>query len=138
MFQAEKIWNSYFNLNGLYAGYLANPNDPTSLRPWVIPIKGVKQQRAGVSILNNVINPTKGEKAILRYELEKSGSVTINIFSLSGDVVKTLFKGRQASGSYSYTWDGKNTGGRAVARGIYFIRIVGPDIDEYRKVMVVK
>ena len=127
-----------FNLNGLYAGYLSDPNDPTTLKPWVIPIKGLKQQRAGVTILNNVINPRNGEKAILRYELEKSGIVTINIFSLSGDVVKTLFKGRQASGSYSYTWDGKNTGGRDVARGIYFIRIVGPGIDEYRKVMVVK
>ena len=127
-----------FNLGGLYAGYLKDPTDPRTISPWKIPIKGVKKQRAGVTILNNVINPREGEKAILQYDLEKTGTVTINIFSLSGDVVKTLFKGRQTSGSYSFTWDGKNTGGRAVARGIYFIRVVGPDVDEYRKVMVVK
>jgi fibronectin-binding autotransporter adhesin len=35
-------------------------------------------------------------------------------------------------------WDGRNSGGRIVAKGIYFIRIVAPDIDETRKVLVVK
>jgi flagellar hook assembly protein FlgD len=72
------------------------------------------------------------------YDLPKTGAVTINVFNLSGEIVKTLFKGTQPKGSYSYTWDGTNKGGRKVARGIYFIRVVGPDIDEYRKVMVVK
>ena len=125
-------------LGGLYCSDVRDPDDPRTLIPWKVKITGVKKQRAGVTILNNVINPLEGEKTVLQYDLEKSGAVTINIFSLSGDVVKTLFKGRQAKGSYSFTWDGKNTGGRAVARGIYFIRIVGPDVDEYRKVMVVK
>ncbi len=125
-------------LGGLYCSDVRDPDDPRTLIPWKVKITGVKKQRAGVTILNNVINPLEGEKTVLQYDLEKSGAVTINIFSLSGDVVQTLFKGRQAKGSYSFTWDGKNTGGRAVARGIYFIRIVGPDVDEYRKVMVVK
>ena len=122
----------------LYCARAADSSDPRTVAPWSMKVRGVKKQRAGVTILNNVINPLEGEKTILTYDLEKSGTVTINIFSLSGDVVKTLFKGRQPSGSYRFTWDGKNTGGRAVARGIYFIRVVGPDIDEYRKVMVVK
>ena len=37
-----------------------------------------------------------------------------------------------------YHWNGTNNSGNAVARGIYFIRVVGPGIDETRKVMVVK
>jgi hypothetical protein len=43
-------------------------------------------------------------------------------------------------GSTSYTtgWDGKNCGGRIVARGIYFIRVVGPGFEEMRKVLVVR
>jgi hypothetical protein len=36
------------------------------------------------------------------------------------------------------TWDGTNAGGNPVARGMYFVRVVGPDIDEIRKVMVIK
>jgi hypothetical protein len=127
-----------YNLAGLYAGRLLDPSDPRTVAPWKIPIRGVKKQRSGVTILNNVINVYDGEEAILMYDLPKRGAVTINIFSLSGNVVKTLFKGTQPPGSYNFTWDGTNTGGRKVAVGIYFIRVVGPDIDEYRKVLVVK
>jgi flagellar hook assembly protein FlgD len=49
-----------------------------------------------------------------------------------------LERGRKGAGTYSYYWDGTNLGGRPVARGMYFVRVVGPDIDEIRKVMVVK
>ncbi len=135
---AGKDLEFIFNIGGLYAGRLLDSSDPRTIAPWKIPIRGIKKQRSGVTILNNVINVSNGEKTILKYDLSKTGTVTINIFSLSGDVVKTVFKGRQPKGSYSYTWDGTNAGGRRVARGIYFVRVVGPDIDEYRKVIVVK
>ena len=46
--------------------------------------------------------------------------------------------GNRAAGDYTASWDGKNRGGRAVSRGMYFIRVVGPEIDEIRKVMIVK
>jgi hypothetical protein len=35
-------------------------------------------------------------------------------------------------------WDGRNLSGDPVARGMYFIRIVAPGIDEIRKVIVVR
>jgi hypothetical protein len=134
-----------YSSSGNLRNFIIPENDPEmksgkerTVEPWSVKIRDPKKQRSGVTILNNVINPLEGEKTVLNYDLEKSGSVTINIFSLSGDVVKTLFKGRQASGNYKFTWDGRNTGGRVVARGIYFIRVIGPDIDEYRKVLVVK
>ena len=44
----------------------------------------------------------------------------------------------KAAGDHIYFWDGKNNGGNPVARGIYFVRIAGPDIDEIRKILVVK
>jgi flagellar hook assembly protein FlgD len=57
---------------------------------------------------------------------------------LDGNLVQVLYRGSRPAGEYVDSWDGKNRGGRVVARGMYFIRIVGPDIDEIRKVMVVK
>jgi hypothetical protein len=36
------------------------------------------------------------------------------------------------------SWDGRNRAGQAVSRGVYFIRIVAPGIDEIRKVLVAK
>jgi flagellar hook assembly protein FlgD len=60
------------------------------------------------------------------------------VFDLSGSIVNVLQHGTQAPGEYSTAWDGKNRGGRAVARGIYFIRVVGPGFDQILKVLVVR
>jgi hypothetical protein len=122
----------------LYCARLTDPDDPRTVAPWSFGIGEFVKQRSGVTILNNVINPTQGEKAILTYELESSGMATVQIFSLDGDIVKILHRGRQGAGTYTYAWDGTNEGGRIVARGIYFVRVVAPNIDEYRKVLVVK
>jgi flagellar hook assembly protein FlgD len=70
--------------------------------------------------------------------LSGSGTVTITVFDLKGDIVDILHRGRQDAGEHSTTWDGRNRGGNAVARGIYFIKLVGPGVSETRKVLVVK
>ncbi len=108
------------------------------VRPFSFDIHDVTKQRSNATILNNVIDPTKGERVRLSYQLTKAGQVTIQVFTLDGDLVQVLYRGYRQAGDYTASWDGKNRGGRVVARGMYFIRIVGPDIDEIRKVMVVK
>jgi flagellar hook assembly protein FlgD len=95
-------------------------------------------QKGRVSILNNVINPNKNQKASLHYILGKTGMVTITVFDLEGDIIDVLHRGRQRDGDHTTSWDGRNRGGRVVARGVYFIKIVAPDISEIRKVLVVK
>jgi hypothetical protein len=104
----------------------------------IITLEEVVSQKGNVAITNNVINPNAGEQARLLYQLESDGNVTIQVFNLAGDIVAVLHTGRQAAGEYEVFWDGRNSGGRIVAKGIYFIRIVAPDIDETRKVLVVK
>ncbi len=125
-------------LGDLFCARLLDEDDPRTIIPWSFSIKDITRQAAGVTILNNVINPENGEKTILTYDLATSGMVVINVFNLSGDLVDVLHRGAQGAGSYTYTWDGKNRAGNNVARGIYFIRVVGPNIDEFRKVMIVK
>ncbi len=127
-----------FRFGDLFCARITDPDDPRTLVPWSFSIGTIKAQRANVTILNNVINPLNGEKTILTYELPEAGTVTVQVFTLDGKVVRILQRGRQGAGTYTYSWDGKNIGGKVVARGIYFIRVVGPGIDEYRKVMVVK
>ena len=109
------------------------------IRPFSFDIQSIRQQRGGVTIMNNVINSDKKEIAYIRYNLPRSGSVTIQIYTLDGTLVKSIKRNEQCdAGTYVDTWDGSNNGGRAVARGMYFVRVVGPDIDEIRKIMVVK
>ena len=127
-----------FRLGNLFTARSADPEDPRALAPYLIPMRGIVEQRSSVTILNNVINPLAGDKAYLTYDLPESGVVRVVVFTVNGDVVRVFHSGRQGAGSYTYAWDGTNERGNPVARGVYFIRVVGPDFDEYRKVMVVK
>ena len=125
----------------LYHGRCSDPSASDwyrRIRPWSFDLQQVRAQTSQVSILKNVIDPRKGEKVDLFYILEKGGRVTIQVFNLGGDLVDVLKRGRQAPGEYAISWDGRNQAGNIVARGIYYVRVTAPDIDEYRKVLIVK
>jgi hypothetical protein len=50
-------------------------------------------------------------------------AVEATVFDISGRRVRTVFQGGLSSGSHTLTWDGKGSGGEAVAAGIYFMRV---------------
>jgi len=111
----------------------------TLVRPFGFDIQDMRTQRGGITILNNVINSNNKEVTYLRYHLVRPGRVTIHVSTLDGTIVKSLRRNEhREAGEWTDGWDGTNNAGRPVARGIYFIRIVAPDIDEIRKVMVIK
>jgi hypothetical protein len=137
----DETGNVRLNAVGVVQDLLANNSTQTALvavSDGIITLEDVVPQKGNVAITNNVINPTAGEQTRLLYQLESDGNVTIQVFNLAGDIVAVLHSGRQPAGEYDVFWDGRNSGGRIVAKGIYFIRIVAPDIDETRKVLVVK
>jgi fibronectin-binding autotransporter adhesin len=117
---------------------VADPLDPSSARPWAYKVRDLRTQHGEATVTNNVINPLRGEQASVYYRITQAGMVTITVFDLKGDIVEVLYRGHRDPGEYSTTWDGRNRGGRVVTRGVYFVKIVGPDIDEIRKVLVVK
>ncbi|WP_234968984.1 FlgD immunoglobulin-like domain containing protein [Alkalispirochaeta americana] len=128
-----------FRAGGVGAARLLNPEDLLSLAPWRIALgTGFIAQRANVTILNNVIYPEAGESTVLVYELSRPGMVTVQVFSLDGSLIRTLQRGRQGRGTFRLAWDGRNNSNQIVARGIYFIRVVAPGVDEYRKVLIAK
>ncbi len=128
-----------FRLGPLNAARVTDPTDPRTVAPWKIGLgDGFIVQRNNVTILNNVIYPENGERTVLTYELSRPGMVSVIVFDLAGNVVRTIHRGRQGTGTFRYTWDGRNNSNQIVARGIYFIRVVAPGVDEYRKVIVAK
>ena len=105
---------------------------------WSFSISSIVKQRGGVSILNNVINASVGEKTALEVTMKSTGSLNIYVMTLDGNIIKRLEKGTVSEGTHYYYWDGTNNAGSPVARGLYFIRVSGKGIDETRKVMVIK
>ena len=121
----------------LYAVRLNDETDLTSIDLWSLNIVELLRQKGSVTILNNVINPLNQEETVVEVSTEESGNLRVEILTLDGNVIKVLQRGRTEKGIHYFKWDGKNLAGNPVARGMYFIRVVGPGIDETRKVMIV-
>ncbi|MCR4580585.1 MAG: hypothetical protein K5681_09600, partial [Treponema sp.] len=109
-----------------------------SLDLWSFKLSALTLQRGGVTIFNNVINVTNGEKLTLQVQMPKEGNLSVMIMTLDGNIIEYLAHGTSSAGTYHFTWDGRNRNNKPVARGMYFIRVMGAGIDETRKVMVVK
>lgn len=127
-----------FSYKGLFCVNLENQGDISSIVPWEFRIGELVPQRGGVTIFNNVINSRNREQTVLQVTVPKSGNLTVQVFTLDGNLVKTLARTSVNKGTYTYRWDGTNGAGNPVARSLYFVKITGPGIDEIRKVMVVQ
>lgn len=67
-------------------------------------------------------NPFNPETQI-SYSLGVSEDVRIQIFNVSGQLIRTYDLGYQPAGSYSVKWDGRNGNGNMAASGVYLYRI---------------
>jgi len=123
----------------LFALRLKDSSDILSLDLWSFRLKEMTLQKGRVTILNNVIDAGKGEKTVVRVDNPKAGRVDVIVMTLDGNVIEYLHRGELEAGNENYfTWNGRNRAGKAVARGMYFIRVIGNGFDETRKVTVVK
>ena len=76
------------------------------------------------ALLANFPNPFNPETWI-PYQLAEPVEVTITIYTVNGEVIRTLELGHQPAGIYQNRsraayWDGKNAVGEPVASGVYF------------------
>lgn len=122
----------------LYAVRLKNPNDISTIDLWSFKMAEPQRQRGGVTVYSNVVNATNKEFCTIEVNMPSQGNLRVIVMTADGNIVKYLENGRKPEGLHYYYWDGTNKSGTAVARGIYFIRVVGPEMEETRKVMVVK
>jgi hypothetical protein len=84
-----------------------------------------------------VPNPCAGRLAI-RYDIPKHSFVSLRVYNVIGQVVRTLVQGAQEPDYYHVVWDGRSDNGKMVGFGVYFVRL---DTDRYtktRKLLFVK
>ncbi len=94
------------------------------------------------ALLANFPNPFNPETWI-PYQLAKSTEVTITIYAVNGQVVRTLALGHQSAGMYQSRsraayWDGRNAFGEPVASGVYFYTLTAGDFTATRKMLIRK
>ncbi|MBN1897696.1 MAG: hypothetical protein JW827_02880 [Spirochaetes bacterium] len=88
-------------------------------------------------ISDNYITPEDDCVEIL-HKAGHAGQLCINIYSVSGRLVKALVDGHVSSADHYFKWYIDNDEGNRISRGIYFIYIKGNGVDEVRKVFVAR
>ena len=89
------------------------------------------------ALLQNYPNPFNPNTTI-EYQLPKTGNVQIKIFSINGQLVRTLESTHQVQGSHSVVWDGKNDGGQTVASGLYIYQVAFENSMLIKKMLFIK
>jgi Tol biopolymer transport system component len=94
------------------------------------------------SLMQNFPNPFNPETWI-PYYLAETASVTVRIYNVKGELIRSINVGRQAAGAYTTQqnavyWDGKDETGQSIASGVYFYQLVADDFSETRRMVVMK
>jgi hypothetical protein len=71
------------------------------------------------TLFQNYPNPFNPATTI-EYRLEKSANVTLSIFNVGGQCIRSFSVGQVRAGVHQSTWDGRDEGGQQVASGVYF------------------
>ena len=66
------------------------------------------------------------------------GKVTIQIYDITGRLIKKLVDGQKAAGWHSVVWNGKNTFGTQAAAGVYLVRVIAGVEVKLTKVMLIR
>ena len=83
-------------------------------------------------------NPFSGTTTI-EYQLPEESAVRIEIFNITGQRVKVLIdNNNMPAGSWSSIWDGTDESDKAVAAGVYIVRLQADGYNETSKVVMVK
>jgi uncharacterized repeat protein (TIGR01451 family) len=95
-------------------------------------------QIESVALINRVIPNPFASSMSFAYQVPDEGApVEIGIYNVAGRLVKTLASGTQSAGRQAVTWDGTDSAGIRMARGMYFLKsVVGGKLNSYRVIFV--
>ena len=114
--------------------------DPSQLaNPLTGGVLDIQTTPTEFALLQNFPNPFNPETTI-GYELAESADVTLQIYNVVGQVVRTLMAAEpQSVGRYQVRWDGMDDRGVPVSSGIYFYQIsAAGKFQDVRKLMLLK
>ena len=90
------------------------------------------------SLEQNYPNPFNPSTTIA-YQVPNDGvRVRLEIYNITGQLVRVLVDGEQAAGEYHVTWDGMDAAGARVSSGMYFYRLTSGDFVSVKKMMMLK
>jgi len=88
-------------------------------------------------LFQNYPNPFNPSTAV-KFQVPQTGNVTIKIYDMLGQEVRTLFAGEVTRGTYTANWDGLNDAGIKMSSGSYIYRMIAGDFVQAKKMILLK
>ena len=76
--------------------------------------------------------------ASIAYSVKDSAPVTISVYNLKGQLVKTLVSAAKTAGSHSVNWDGRDSQGNRAANGAYIVKLNSGNASSVKKLMLIR
>lgn len=100
-------------------------------------------------LIGNFPNPfslsgnIRSSQTVIKYNLSKAAQVSLMIYNVKGQLIKTLVDVSQIAGTYNIMWNGKDAHNKKVTSGIYFSKfdVYENGVNDYtsvKKIIVLK
>ena len=111
-------------------------------RKLLLPDLAAQKRPRRTQLHPNYPNPFNPE-TWMPYQLAKPATVTIDIYDVSGALMRTLNLGHRTEGFYlsrsrAAYWDGTNSTGEQMASGVYFYRLNAGEYSATRNLAILK
>jgi hypothetical protein len=90
-----------------------------------------------LALSQNYPNPFNPETTI-SYSVDMPSNVSLEVYNVKGQLIKTLYNGHKAVGNHSVVWNGRDNANNEVASGLYFYKLSTENRTEMRKMLLVK
>jgi hypothetical protein len=85
----------------------------------------------------NYPNPFNNQ-TVIKFNLRRPAEVSLAIYNILGQKVRTLVEGRSNAGSQTFGWDGKDEKGNDLSSGIYFYQLKAGELTETKRLVLLK
>ncbi|MBA7530077.1 hypothetical protein ES705_22280 [subsurface metagenome] len=118
---------------------MTSPDTVTVIGTGVVGIEEAKDDGVPTvyALSRNYPNPFKTETAI-HYQLPQPNVVTIVIYNVSGQRIRTLVNEHKDAGFYTVHWDGRSQDSQRVSNGVYFCRMVVGEYISVKKILLTR
>lgn len=115
------------------------PCETTVIDFEMIPLVGTGEDIITLAtvLYNNYPNPFNPETNIA-YSIKEAGNVTIEVYNLRGQLVKTLVNDVKETGEFSATWTGTDNTNKTVSSGVYFYKMRSGNYTSTKKMILMK
>ncbi len=88
-------------------------------------------------LLSNYPNPFNPVTNIA-YSINETGNVTIDVYNLKGQLVKSLVDEVIEIGDHIVTWNGRDNSNKSVSSGVYFYKMKSSNFTSTKKMILIK